>query len=68
MDDVVLMPIGPAAKAGDMQPGTLRTYDRENLLKPLRDAAGNRLYTPAMVAKAIEIKAAREARMFRRKP
>jgi DNA-binding transcriptional MerR regulator len=57
-----LMLIGDAAKSGDMAPGTLRTYDREGLLTPIRAANGTRLYTPQMVARAREIKAEREAR------
>jgi DNA-binding transcriptional MerR regulator len=57
-----LMRIGDAAAAGDMAPGTLRTYDREGLVKPIRTADGARLYTKAMVAQAMRIKAEREAR------
>jgi hypothetical protein len=67
MSDEVLMRISDAAKAGQMTTGTLRTYDREGLLKPIRDSAGERLYTPAMVEQAIRIKAERESRIFRRK-
>jgi DNA-binding transcriptional MerR regulator len=62
MADEELMRIGDAARAGDMAPGTLRTYDREGLVKPIRAADGERLYTRAMVDQAVQIKAQREAR------
>ena len=55
----LLMEISAAASAADMGPGTLRAYDREGLLKPIRTPSGTRLYTPEMVARARQIKAMR---------
>lgn len=63
----LFMRIGRAARAAGMAPGTLRAYDREGLLVPLRDADGERLYTPEMVEAARRIKAQREQRQFPRK-
>jgi DNA-binding transcriptional MerR regulator len=49
---------GAAAEVG-VAANTLRVYEMQGLLKPIRDTSGRRLYTPADIKKAKSIKAER---------
>jgi DNA-binding transcriptional MerR regulator len=53
--------IQAAARDSELTPGTLRLYERLGLLKPRRDSTGRRLYGPADIVRAREIKKKRLA-------
>ena len=53
--------IGRAASESKVSPGTLRIYEREGFLSPVRDSAGRRVYTAADVMAARRIAKERRA-------
>ncbi len=54
--------IKSAAKQVGISPQTLRSYERAGLLKPERDSAGRRVFTPIDVAQARRVAAERAKR------
>ncbi|BCY10715.1 LuxR C-terminal-related transcriptional regulator [Actinoplanes sp. L3-i22] len=58
MDDLGLISIGSAATAAGVPPWQLRSWEDAGLLTPVRAANGYRLYSPADVRRAIELRTA----------
>lgn len=54
--------IRAAAEQAGLSPGSLRTYERLGLIKPERDSAGRRVFTPVDVAQARRVAAERAKR------
>ena len=51
--------IGEAAKQAGLSSQTVRDYCRQDLVKPIRDSAGRRLFTPSDVCQIREVYLAR---------
>ena len=47
--------IGEAAKQAGLSSQTVRDYCRQSLVKPIRDSAGRRLFTPSDVLQIREV-------------
>lgn len=58
----MFMTIRSAAKAVGVSAQTLREYERVGLLRPERDSAGRRVFTPVDVAQARRVAADRAKR------
>lgn len=54
--------IGEAAKQAGLSPQTVRDYCRQSLVRPIRDSAGRRLFTPSDVLQIREVYLARMSR------
>lgn len=54
--------IRAAAEQAGLSPQTLRAYERAGLIKPERDSAGRRVFTPIDVAQARRVAAERAKR------
>jgi DNA-binding transcriptional MerR regulator len=57
----MLLTIKTAAEQAGLSPGTLRAYERAGLIRPQRDSAGRRVFTPTDVIELRRIAAARRA-------
>ena len=54
--------IGSAAEQAGVCPNTVRGYDRQGLISPVRDSAGRRLFSLVDIERIRQIHAAKQAR------
>ena len=57
--------IGEAARITGLSAGTLRNYEIEKLISPLRNKAGDRMYTDELLEEIKEIKIQKAANWIR---